>query len=389
MKLLIVTPLYPPEIGGPATYTRFLEKNLPKDQFEIEVVRFDSVKHLPYIIRHIAFFWKVFFRAKNADIVYALDPLGVGLPAGFAAKLLGKRFFLRIAGDRAWETAQQKFGITESLDTFSASRKYKLPIRLLKFGQTECSKMAEKIIVPSDYLKGIVGNWWINKEEIDKIKTEQEGLDYIKKFETRNKIVVIYNAFESVEIPESKAELREKFGMAGTVLISAGRLVVWKGMDAVIRLMPKLKKEIPDAVLYIAGDGPEKEKLECLVKELSLQNEVMFLGNIPKDELLRRVKASDIFVLNTFYEGFAHQLLEAMSVGTPVISTNVGGNPELIEDKKEGFLVDYNEESAFISAFHRTLEKGMSEQMTRNAKEKLLQFTVKRAIDSFVKECQI
>lgn len=366
MKLLIVTPLYPPEIGGPATYTRFLEKNLPKDQFEIEVVRFDSVKHLPYIIRHIAFFWKVFLRAKNADLVYALDPLGVGLPAGFAAKLRGKRFFVRIAGDRAWETAQQKFGITESLDTFSASKKYKLPIRLLKFGQTECAKMAEKIIVPSNYLRFVVSNWGIKNE----------------------KISVVYNAFESVEIQESKAQLRERFGMKGIILISAGRLVVWKGMEAIIRLILKLKKEIPDVVLYIAGDGPEKEKLLRLTEELSLQNEVIFLGNIKKEELLQRIKASDIFVLNTFYEGFAHQLLEAMSVGTPVISTNVGGNPELIEDKKEGFLVDYNEESAFISAFHRTLEKGMSEQMTRNAKEKLLQFTVKRAIDSFIKETQ-
>ncbi len=366
LKLLIATPLYFPEIGGPATYTKFLEENLPKDQFEIEVVRFGDVKHLPYIIRHIAFFWKVFRRAKKADIVYALDPLGVGLPAGFAAKLRHKRFFLRIAGDRAWETAQQKFGITESLDTFSGSKKYFLPIRLLKFGQARCAKMAEKIIVPSNYLKTIVSNWGVKKE----------------------KISVIYNAFHFAEISESKETLRQKFGMKGTVFISAGRMVVWKGFEAVIRLMPKLKKEISDAVLCIAGDGPEKEKLERLAKELSLQNEVIFLGNIPKDELLRRIKASDVFVLNTFYEGFAHQLLEAMSVGTPVVSTNIGGNPELIEDQKEGFLVQYNDEEALLSALYKTLEKGTSEHMTQKAKEKLLQFTVARAIDSFIKECQ-
>ncbi len=366
LKLLIATPLYFPEIGGPATYTKFLEENLPKDQFEIEVVRFGEVKHLPYIIRHIVFFWKVFFRAKKADIVYALDPLGVGLPAGFAAKLRGKRFFLRIAGDRAWETAQQKFGKTESLDTFSASKKYEWPIRLLKFGQTRCAKMAEKIIVPSSYLQYVISNWGIKKEKIN----------------------VVYNAFEPIEIPEGKEMLRQKFDMKGTVFMSAGRLVVWKGMTVIIRLMSKLKKEIPDAILYIAGDGPEKEKLERLVKELSLQNEVIFLGNIPKDELLRRIKASDVFVLNTFYEGFAHQLLEAMSVGTPVVSTNVGGNPELIEDQKEGFLVEYSNEEAFLSVFRKTLDKGTSEGVVQKAKEKLLQFTVKRAVDSFIKECQ-
>jgi len=366
MKLLIATPLYPPEIGGPATYTMFLEKNLPSNQFEIEIVRFDSVKHLPYIIRHISFFWKVFLRAKNADIVYALDPLGVGLPAGFAAKIRGKRFFLRIAGDRAWETAQQKFGITESLDTFSSSKKYSFFIRVLKFGQKQCAKMAEKIIVPSKYLQYIVSNWDIESK----------------------KIAVVYNAFEPMDILESKEELREKFETKGTVIISAGRLVVWKGFETIIRLMPKLKKEIPDAILYIAGDGPEKEKLLRLVKDLSLQNEVILLGSIKKDELLKRIKASDVFVLNTFYEGFAHQLLEAMSVGTPVISTDVGGNPELIEDKKEGFLVPYNKEEAFLSVFCEVLKQGVSEAVTQKAKEKLLQFTVKRAIDSFSKECQ-
>ena len=121
IKLLIATPLYPPEIGGPATYVKFLEENLPKERFELTVVPFGQVKHLPYIIRHVVFFAKVFARAKNADIVYALDPLGSGIPAWFAAKLLGKKLMLRIAGDRAWETALQKFGIAESLDTFSAS----------------------------------------------------------------------------------------------------------------------------------------------------------------------------------------------------------------------------------------------------------------------------
>ena len=55
IKILIATPLYPPEIGGPATYVRFLEENLPKDQFSLRIVKFSEVKKLPYIIRHIVF----------------------------------------------------------------------------------------------------------------------------------------------------------------------------------------------------------------------------------------------------------------------------------------------------------------------------------------------
>ncbi len=103
-RVLLVTPLYPPDVGGPASHSVFVESQLSKLGFEIERCYFGDVKHLPYIVRHIALFFKVLKQAKSADTIYALDPLGVGLPAGLAAKILGKRFVLRVAGDRAWET---------------------------------------------------------------------------------------------------------------------------------------------------------------------------------------------------------------------------------------------------------------------------------------------
>jgi len=350
LKILIVTPLYPPEIGGPATYTKFLEEHLPKGDFELDKVWFGEVKKLPYVIRHLALFWKIWRKAKDADIVYALDPLGVGLPAAYAAKWRKKRFFVRIAGDRAWETAQQKFGIMESLDTFSVSTNYKKPILLLKRSQTRCANMAEKIIVPSEYLKRVVSNWGIPKE----------------------KIAVVYNAFDPVEIAESKEELRRKFGFAGLVFVSAGRLVPWKGFEVLMKVMA----EFPGAKLYIAGDGPQRV---YLTRQGGSQ--VVFLGNISQSELLQRIKAADVFILNTFYEGFSHQLLEAMSAGTPVVSTDVGGNPELIENGKDGYLVEYNNKEQFVSALKGNIPMSISE----NAKEKLKQFSSERAISSFVK----
>ena len=367
LKILLVTPLYPPEIGGPATYTKFLEENLSKDQFDIEVVRFSEVKHLPYIIRHIVFFWKIFWRAKYTDIVYALDPLGTGVPAGIAAKLRSKKFLLRIAGDRAWETAQQKFGITESLDTFSASKKYSLGIRLLKRGQTFCASLADTIIVPGNYLRDIVTNWGINK----------------------GKIATIYNAFISATVPEEKTALRDSFGFSGTVLFSAGRVVVWKGFEELIRMMPEVLGQIENAKLYIAGDGPDKERLEKIVHELGLDGKVIFFGILPKEKLLRAIKAADIFVLNTFYEGFSHQLLEAMEVGTPVVSTTSGGNPELIESEKDGLLVPYNNRQALLRAIVRMVnEEGLANHFSKEAQEKVLQFSVERAISEFIQEAK-
>ena len=79
-KVLIATGLYPPEIGGPATYTKLLETRLPEYGFEISVLPFSSVRHLPKIIRHAAYFLKCLSRARAADIVFAQDPVSVGLP---------------------------------------------------------------------------------------------------------------------------------------------------------------------------------------------------------------------------------------------------------------------------------------------------------------------
>jgi glycosyltransferase involved in cell wall biosynthesis len=362
-RLLITTPLYSPEIGGPATYTAFLEENLSEEDFELIVVKFGDVKHLPYIIRHFVFFWKVFKRAKNADIIYALDPLGVGIPAGFASKLRGKRFLLRIAGDRAWETAVQKFGITESLDTFSTSKKYSWKIKVLKFGQTFCSKMAEKIIVPSEYLRMVVSNWGISKD----------------------KIFPVYNSFSPIDITESKEKLRKELSLSGSVIISAGRLVPWKGFEMLIRAMPEMLVDTPDLKLYIAGDGPDRAELSILVSSLHLEDRVVFLGTLSKEKLLQYIKASDVFALNTFYEGFSHQILEAMSLGTPVVTTTEGGNPEMIESGKDGLLVTYNDTRAFASTITLLLtQKKYAIDLAKSAVEKAETFNIKRAVDGFL-----
>jgi glycosyltransferase involved in cell wall biosynthesis len=363
IKILIATPLYPPEIGGPATYTQFLEENLPKEDFELIVLKFGEVKHLPYIVRHIAFLGKVFALAKNVDIVYALDPLGVGIPAGFASKLRGKKFLLRIAGDRAWETAVQKFGITESLDTFSASKKYFWKIKVLKFGQTFCTKMAGKIIVPSEYLRTVVSNWGIAKD----------------------KIFPVYNSFSPVDIAETKNELRKELSLSGSIILSAGRLVPWKGFEMLIRAMPEMLAETPDLKLYISGDGPDRAELSILVSSLHLEDRVIFLGTLSKEKLLRYIKASDVFALNTFYEGFSHQILEVMSLGTPVVTTTEGGNPEMIESGKDGLLVTYNDTRAFASTIILLLtQKKYAKDLAESAKKKAGTFSTERAVKGFL-----
>ncbi|NOY35824.1 MAG: glycosyltransferase family 4 protein, partial [bacterium] len=108
MRILICTGIYPPDIGGPATYSKLLFDELSKRGVEVEVLSFGDVRRLPKIIRHLVYFLKTLKRARGADIVFAQDPVSVGLPAAIAAKILQKRFILKVVGDYAWEQYNQR-----------------------------------------------------------------------------------------------------------------------------------------------------------------------------------------------------------------------------------------------------------------------------------------
>ncbi len=322
MRILIATGIYPPQIGGPATYSKLLFDELPARGFDVSVCNFGDVLKFPKIIRHAAYFWRLLAAAKGVDVVYAQDPVSVGFPALLAAQVRSKKFILKIVGDYAWEQSTQRFGVIDRLDDFSrTSKTYSWRVKFLKKIQKYVADGADKIVTPSNYLKGIISNWGVDSK----------------------KITVIYNGFDFKGLSTNKSALRHSLGLAGTILISAGRLVPWKGFSALIDAFADVKKEITDAILYIAGEGPLREELEKKVKDSNLSGSVIFLGKVRQEKLFEFVKASDIFVLNTDYEGFSHQLLETMALGTPIITTPVGGNVELINDGITGFFVDYND----------------------------------------------
>ena len=102
MKILIATGLYPPQIGGPATYSKLLKDELPKHGIDTEILPFREVRKWPKIVRHFIYFLKVLQKGRNVDVVFAQDPVSVGLPAMLASKILGKIFLLKIVGDYAW-----------------------------------------------------------------------------------------------------------------------------------------------------------------------------------------------------------------------------------------------------------------------------------------------
>jgi glycosyltransferase involved in cell wall biosynthesis len=364
MKLLIATGLYAPDIGGSATYTAFLEKHLSRHGVTCIVLPFSRVRRLPRILRHLAYFLWVLVRGVRADVIYGLDTVSVGLPTALAATVLMKPFWLRVPGDYAWEQGQQRFALTVTLDEYLKNQtQAPIRVRLLAFIQRFVARQASRIIVPSDYLKGVVAAWGVDSAKVTRI----------------------YNALKFIKVPESREELRDLLGYHGTVIVTAARLVPWKGISMLIDVAADLRESVHPVHLCIIGVGTNREDLMEKVASRKAESYITFLGALPREELGKHLKAADIFALNTSYEGLSHQLIEVMSIGTPIVTTQVGGNPELIEDRKTGLLVPYNDRKALTSALLLLMEEpSLRSELSKRAKAHTTLFHEDVVINEYV-----
>jgi len=161
--------------------------------------------------------------------------------------------------------------------------------------------------------------------------------------------------------PVDRTAARHKYGLPqdAKVLISVGALVPRKGMHRVNEVMPALLKSHPDLHYLIVGgaspEGDNRAELAAQVARLGLAGRVHFLGALPPDELKWALSASDVFVLATGNEGWANVFLEAMACGLPVISTDVGGNTEVVCRGELGTIVPFGDRLALQQALDRAL----------------------------------
>lgn len=364
MNVTIATGLYPPEIGGPATYAAMLEEELPAHGFTFTMVPFGWVRRYPKVIRHVVYFWKLWRASKDTDMVYALDPTSVGLAAYYVAKFRKKPFLVRLGGDYAWEQGRMRFGVTDTLDEFlEKPESWPFMVKQIARVQKFVVSKAVRVVVPSKYLRKVVMQWGIEPKQIK----------------------VIYSALYPLEVRGTRQELREELECPYPTIVSAGRLVPWKGFAALIDVVERLRHHFPQIALVIVGDGDEKAVLEEKVARLKLAQHVWFTGSITKDALGATIKAADVFVLNTAYEGLSHQLIEVMDIGTPIVTTNAGGNPELITDGVNGFLVDFNDVEALIEAITRVLGHPESrERLVQSARGRSKEFAKEVVVKEIV-----
>ena len=178
----------------------------------------------------------------------------------------------------------------------------------------------------------------------------------------QEKVTVLRNGVDLETFkPTDPAPARALWKTDGPVMLSVGHLIKRKGHDLAIRALSHL----PGWTLAIVGEGPEREALHRLARELKLDASVVFCGVQPHAALPSFYSAADILVLASSREGWANVLLEAMACGTPVVASNIAGNPEVVRSAAAGEVVAENTPDCFAAAVRRIHAAPPSRSETR------------------------
>tara|TARA_X000001036_G_scaffold243362_1_gene227067 strand:+ start:10281 stop:11441 length:1161 start_codon:yes stop_codon:yes gene_type:complete len=324
MRILIVVGIFPPDIGGPATFVPLIAKKLLEKGYSIDVICLsDTLDHDDLIFdfkvhrikrrQNLIFRWiqtvyKIIKIGKESDLLFVN---GLPMESYIANLIIRKKSLRKVVGDWAWERGRNLNLTTDAFDEFQNNR-HNIHLEIAKFSRGWTAKKVDLVITPSNHLKSVVENWGVKE----------------------HKIKVIYNG---TKISPLSSEL---LNFNDINLITVGRLAPFKNIDRIIMALNQITFEDRKIKLFIVGDGPERQNLEMLVKKLKLESKVLFTGQLLEKELNQYYKKSNIYIQASGYEGLPHTLLEAISHNLSIVSTPIGGTNEILENNTNGWTVD-------------------------------------------------
>ncbi len=374
MKVLIL--ITKSNWGGAQRYVYDLATNLPKDKFEVEVIAggngllIDNLKHsgiradgdLPVkrdvsIIEDINVFFKLFklFRTKKPDVLH-LNSSKIGGIGALAARLAGIKNIIFTA--HGWAFNENRSFIS------------KIIIKLLHWITIILSTTT---ILVSETLSYQMINWPLIKNKITVIHNGIRSEPAFSKIHARGELGKFNSKF---------AEILKSKSIKDTVIIgSVGELHHIKGYEYAIRALHEFNKKI---LYLIIGTGEDREKLEKLISDLKMESNVILMGFVPHAS--QYFKAFDIFLLPSLSEGFPYIALEAGLASLPVISSAVGGIPEIIDDMKSGILIQSRKSKEIRHAveFYLTHKKVQKEHSIEINKRVLKDFTIERMVNKTI-----
>lgn len=319
MKVLLTSGIYAPDIGGPASYIPKIADALAKRGHEVTVVAVSSgtpgttresfgtlvriERGTGALSRKARTVRALLPHLMSTDLLYAnglFEELRPLLP------LVRVPAIAKYVGDWGWERARSKGLYADTIDAFQDA-----PLggraALVRKGRTVSARGFRRVIVPSRYLAQMVSRW----------------------YPTPPDVTVIYNGITippDLTVPPKDPETFQ--------ICTVCRLVPWKHVDELIGFL----RHLPGARLKVVGDGEERGNLEAHALACGVRDRVDFKGSLPRKDALAELGSSDLFVLNSDYEGLPHVVLEAMALGVPVVARHSGGSAEVLGDGTFGAL---------------------------------------------------
>ena len=305
MKILLATPIYPPEIGGPSQYVKNLAEKLKKKGIEAKIISYNNLKKYPQPLKFFLYFLSLFNKAKNSKVIYAFNLISCGYPAYLTSKILKKKFIIRLGGDFLWERAVEEGRTKKPLREY-----YKEPKNLKEkfwiFIIKKILNRTDRVIFTSNFQKEIYKKYFGVEEK---------------------KMVIVKNPFPEIEISNSQS-LAINYQS-----LYAGRLIKLKNLDMLIDVFEKVLKETnKNLSLKIVGEGPEKDNLKFKIKNLGIENEVVIKESLPHQELLKEIQKSYLCVLPSLTEISPNFALECIKLKKPILLTKETG---IYEDFKD------------------------------------------------------
>jgi glycosyltransferase involved in cell wall biosynthesis len=336
MKVLIVSGIWPPDVGGPASHAPDVAAFLAGRGHEVEVVttadappepRPYPVRAVPrrYApgIRHYRGAALVHHRARENDVVYTTGMFG---RSALGSKLARKPYVVKLTADPAFERSRRRGLVEGDIEDFQAGGGG-LAARVLRLARDQELRRASHVFCPSLYLCELAISWGVDPSRVSVLPNPAPALP---------------------ELPP-REELKESLGLNGATLAFAGRLTAQKSLGRALEAVAGA-----DGVsLLVAGEGPDREALEARARTLGIGERVRFLGPQPRRRVVELFRAADATILSSSWENFPHTVVEALAVGTPVLAMEAGGVAEVVRDGVNGLLVPAGDTPALADAVRR------------------------------------
>jgi glycosyltransferase involved in cell wall biosynthesis len=347
VRALLVTGIWPPDVGGPASHAPEAAAFLHGRGHAVEVVTTAAAppaeepypvrwvdRRAPIGVRHLLGVSLVRRGAARADVVYTTGMFG---RSAAGATLAHRPFVVKLTSDPAFERVRRRGLFGGSLDDFQRGGGGP-GAALLRAARDAELRRAAHVLCPSGYLRALALGWGLRPERVS----------------------VLPNPAPELPPLAGREELRRRLGLDGATLAFAGRLTRQKALDVALEAVARAG----GVSLVLAGEGERREELEARAARLGLGARVRFLGAQSRERVLELLRAADALVLSSAWENFPHTVVEALAVGTPVLATDAGGVAEVVEHERNGLLVPAGDAEALAAAIRRYFaEEGLRERL--------------------------